>query len=368
MKRLLFLINTLDGGGAEKVLVDTANALPKDKYDVTVMTVKDEGTFRSCLDSTVKYKSMDGFRNSKLKRIFAGLISYLMPAGITHRLFIGNKYDYEVAFLEGVPTKLISASRNIKSKKYAWVHIDLFNTSGDIKAFNNSDKKQRECYKKFDKIICVSQSTKDAFIKRFGSFDNIEVKYNIVDDVAIKEKASEQISRTNKVLIVSVGRLAMQKGYDRLLKIANRLKAEVNKFEILIVGEGCERASLEDYIKNNGLSDFISLIGFSNNPYKYMQAADFLVFPSRTEGLSTVVTEAMILGKPIVATDCSGMREILGESEYGIITDNNENALYNGVKRMITDEQIRAYYSDRATARSKKFTKSARLEELLELF
>lgn len=366
MKRLLFLINTLDGGGAEKVLVDTVNALPKDRYDVTLMTVKDEGIFRSRLDKNVKYKSIVRSGNYIFKRVFADIISYVIPAKITHRLFMGNKYDYEIAFLEGVPTKLISASSNKASKKYAWVHIDLYNTDGPSRSFNNDDRKQADCYRRLDKIICVSESTKEAFIKRFGDFGNIEVKYNIIDDEAIIKQADESVEKNDIIRVVSVGRLSEQKGYDRLLRITKRLRDEKIDFELIIVGEGSERRRLEKYIIENELN--VTLTGFSDNPYKYMMGADLLVFPSRYEGMSTVATEAVILGKPIVATECSGMREILGDSEYGIITDNNENALYNGVKRMLTDEQIRTYYSDRARERSKKLTKAARLEELLELF
>ena len=367
MKKILFLINTLEGGGAERILVDVVNSLSEKGYDVTLQTVIDSGVFLNRLNEKVHYKTVVGFKNKTLKRIFAGLVSFVFSPYLTHRLFVGNKYDYEVAFLEGVPTKIIGASSNKKSKKYTWVHIDLYNTFG-LERVHKNMQKHIQCYRKFDKIVCVSETVKEMFIKRFGITDNLVVKYNILDDKEIKQKATESVKKTDVFRIVSVGRLENQKGYDRLLPIIKKLRQENINCELLLVGDGSKRPELESYVNNNSLSDCVTFIGFCDNPYKYMQSADLLVFPSRAEGYSTVVTEAVILGKPTVVSDCAGMKEILGESDYGIVTENNDKELYSAIKNMICSEDLRQSYAKKACDRGKDFAKEKRSAELIELF
>ena len=367
MKKILFLINTLRIGGAEKVLINTVNSYLKDKYDITVMTVINDGELISELDSSVTYKSIIRFKSPLLKKLVLRLVGFVLPPSLVHRLFIGDCYDYEIAYLEGIATRIISGSSNRNSKKYAWVHIDLYNLFGIEKVFSSMEKHIR-CYEKFDRIICVSKSVKDTFIKKFRDFGTIEVKYNIVDDTDIKTKACERVDKPDKLRVVSVGRLELQKGYDRLLKIHKRLISEGYSYELVLVGEGSLHSELEAYIRSNGLEANTVITGYAENPYKYMQSADLLVFPSRAEGYSTVVTEAIILGKPVVVSDCSGMREILGDSEYGLVTGNNEEDIYAGLKEMISNEGMREQYRQKAEKRSKDFSMQTRLKELEQIF
>lgn len=108
--------------------------------------------------------------------------------------------------------------------------------------------------------------------------------------------------------------------------------------DLWIVGDGEERSLLEAYIHENHLEASAKLLGFRENPYNLMYAADILVCSSIFEGFSTFVTEGLILGKPIITTDVSGMHELLGDSEYGLITANDDEAFYEGVKRMLTSQ------------------------------
>lgn len=367
MKKILFLINALRGGGAEKVLIDTVNALDKSKYQITVQTVIDGGVLKNRLGDDVEYKSIVKAKNPFLRRLCTYAVNYILPPKMVHRLFIGKGYDYEIAFLEGVPTKLISASDDKNSIKYAWVHIDLYNTFGLDKVHKNMQK-HIECYKKFDRIVCVSESVKETFIKRFGDFDDLIVKYNIIDDKAIIEKSKEPVQVSNKLRVVTVGRVENQKGFDRLLRIHKKLSDEGFDYELMIVGEGSKRAELEEYVRANNLSDSVVFTGFTDNPYKYMASADMIVYPSRAEGYSTVAVEAVILGKSVIATDCSGMREIFGDSEHGFVTENDEDAICSAMKKMLSDKDLREEYAKKAKSRSRDFGKSVRIKELEELF
>ena len=367
MKKILFLINTLEGGGAEKILIDTVNNIDKTKYDVTLQTVTDKGVLRKDLNSNVHYKSLVGLKKHFLQRVFSYLLSIVVPTSIIHRIFIGNKYDIEIAFLEGVPTKIVGASKNKKSKKLTWVHTDLYDTFG-LDKVHKSMEKHIVCYKKFDKIVCVSENVKKAFTKRFGIDENLVVKYNVLDDNRVRELAKETVDKTTKFRIVSVGRLISLKGFDRLLIAFKKIIDLGEDCELIIVGDGIERENLQGYINDNSLKDRVKLVGFDKNPYKYMNSADLLVYPSRVEGYSTVVTESVILGKPILVTDCAGMKEILGDSEFGLVVENNDEVLFDGLKELVQNQNLRENYAKKAQERAKGFTIKARIEELEELF
>lgn len=365
-KKILFVINNLSVGGAETILVDTVNALCDD-YDITVHTVTNTGPFRERLSDKVRYKSIVRARTSFFKRFFAYIISFVISPEVTYRRFIKDDYDYEIAFLEGVPTKLVSGSDNDKAKKYAWVHIDLNETFGLEKVHPSMDA-HIACYKKFDKIVCVSETVKEAFTKRFGITENLTVKYNLLDDKDVLERAKEKVERTDRVRIVSVGRLVRRKGFDRLLIIMRQFKKEGIDCELVIVGDGSRRQELEGYVNYHNLTDMVTFTGYCDNPYKYINSADLVVLPSRAEGYSTVATESVIIGKPTVVCDCSGMKEIFGDSEYGIIVPNDEKELYEAVKKMVCDKELRDHYTEKARERGRDFSKEHRIAEIKKLF
>ncbi len=365
-KKLLFVINNLSVGGAETILVDTVNALCEE-YDITVHTVTNLGPFRERLSNKVRYRSIVRAKTDFFRRFFAYIISFIVSPEFTYKHFIKDDYDYEVAFLEGVPTKLLSGSDNAKAKKYAWVHIDLNDTFGLEKVHPSMDA-HIECYKRFDKIVCVSETVKEAFTKRFGITENLIVKYNLLDDKDVLERAKESVERSERLRIVSVGRLVRRKGFDRLLIIMRKFKKEGIDCELVIVGDGSRREELEGYVNYHNLSDMVTFTGYCDNPYKYINSADLVVLPSRAEGYSTVATESVIIGKPTVVCDCSGMAEIFGDSEYGVIVPNNEDDLYEAVKKMVTDNEYREHYRLKAVERGRDFTKEVRIAELKQLF
>ena len=369
MKKVLFFINTLDGGGAEKVLIDIVNNMDHNKYDITVQAAIDGGVHKSKLRKGVKYKSIVKVKNVFIKKLMIKLICFRLPAKLAYKWFVKADYDYEIAFLEGIPTKIISASQN--ENKFAWVHTDLYNNISGMEKVYRTIEKQRECYKKYKYIICVSESTKLAFKERFGFDSNVIVKYNPVDENKVKEKALEPLGeyeQNDKLKLITVGRLTDAKGYDRLLRIHKRLMDEGFSYELWIVGEGEKRAEFERYIEDNNLGSSVKLLGFQTNPYKFMEAADILTFPSKAEGYSTVATEGVILGKPIIVSDCSGMQEIFGDSEYGVVTENNEEALYEGIKNMLSDEKLRNYYTEKAQERRESFKMGMRIRDIEALF
>lgn len=369
-KKILFLINTLSVGGAEKSLVNLVNNLDYDKYDITVQTVFDGGLYRKDLNEYVKYKSIITLKNKLLQKVFGHLICSVIKPKVIYNLFVKGNYDYEIAFLEGLTTKIIAASTNKNSKKFAWVHTDLYNyfpKENHEKEHSNYVK----CYRKFNKIICVSTSAKEGFKNYCGFDDNVVVKYNVIDNDIIINASKEQISEIeipDVFKMITVGRLCDPKGYDRLLEICKRLIDDGLNFNLWIVGDGENRESLQNYINGNKLGNYIQLLGFYENPYKFMANSDLFICSSRVEGYSTVVTESFILGIPVVSTNCSGAEEILDKGKYGLLVDNNDEALYEGMKKILLDKELFEYYKLMAAKRSSYFDKKVKVNEVQQLF
>ena len=361
--KILFYIDTLIGGGAEKVLRTLVNSMDQTKFDITVQTTFQEKAEDFLCDG-ITYKYCYEKQNTvtnMLFRIEAAL-------GLVYPLHIKDDYDIEVAYLECGSTKIISNSTNKKAKKLAWVHCDLRKITDDPKDFT---EKTKSWYEKFDKVICVSQNVREGFTELFGNTPESVVVYNTIDDKEIIEKSSEPLPQgilKEKLTLLMVGRLMPQKNYPRLLKTAKTLLDEGFDFHLWVLGEGEDRPKLENYIRDNNLTENIKLLGFQNNPYPFIKNADLLVCSSNYEGFSTFVTEGLILGKTVVTTDCSGMDELLGENEYGIITENNDEAFVDGLRKMLNDAEILNSYTENAKIRGQRFSKEMLTEQTQNLF
>ena len=351
MIKILFFIETLTGGGAEKVLRDLVNHMDQTRFEISVQTVWPCDAPRY-LAPGVRYRSMYP-SVSKANRL-----RYRAEAetGLAYRLHIKDDYDIECAYLEMGPTKVLAASTNKRAKKVAWVHCDLAKAVSDPRAYV---KKTAPWYARYDEVVCVSRTAKASFDELFCRRFRSAVLYNVIDDAAIREKALLPLpdwGKKNGLTVLSVGRFSPPKNFLRLLKAHKRLLNEGVPHDLWILGDGQERPMLEQYVTENGLRDSVRMPGFVDNPYPLMREADLLACSSNYEGYSTFMTEAVILGKPIVTTDVSGMRELLGDSEYGFIVENDDEAFYQGFKKMVCDAALRGRYAEKAEARGTAFS------------
>lgn len=367
MTKLLFLINTLRDGGAEKILVDLVNHLNPNQFDIEVKLIYKHGVYLDKLNKNIKTTFISG----KPKTFWSTQISRLLPrlsSKILHKLFIRKKYDIEIAFLEGYATKIIAGAPN-GVKKLAWVHCDLTKTEWITGVFKNENG-FINCYKKIDEVICVSESVKNAFIQRFGNISKLSVKYNPVDEIKIQKLSNEKIDNPIKkdcFTIISSGRMVYPKNFSRLLRAINHIQKQGYKLQLWLLGDGEERDSLENYVKENNLRDTIFFIGFQKNPFPYIKNSDLYVCSSIYEGFSTAVTEALILGTPVLTTDVAGMRELLGNNEYGIITENSDDAFEKGIQNILDNPEQYRYYKRKALERSSFFKFDDRLNAITEL-
>lgn len=381
MKKIMFMINGLSGGGAEKILQTLLLHLNYDKYDVTVCSMHRENIAQMNYPKEIHYKAIfDEYSGSreifrKIGKIYTkvkGKIFQICPSAIFYRLFIHEKYDVEIAFIEGESTKIVSGSSNRYSKKYAWVHIDLMQNPWTSFLYE-SDIDEANHYKKFDRILCVSQAVKTSFLKKYDTIESTKVKvqYNPIDRDKIIAMSKEEYSLEEKktIRMVAVGRLVRQKGFDRLLDVCSRLQQKGYRFELFILGDGDERENLENIIASLNLGRNVFLLGYLSNPYAVMNTADLLVCSSRSEGFSTVLAEGVVLGLPIVSTECAGVQELFGDMKCGIIVDNNEEDLYQGLKLILDNPVQLELYKRNSFERGKMFALSkavAEIEQLLD--
>ncbi|MBO5461803.1 MAG: glycosyltransferase [Clostridia bacterium] len=361
--KILFYIDTLNGGGAEKVLRTLVNSMDQTKFDITVQTTFQEKA-KDFLCNGITYK----YCFKKQNAVTDALFRIEAALGLVYSLHIKGDYDVEVAYLECGPTKIISSSTNKKAKKFAWVHCDLRKKSDEPEVFA---EKSKPWYEKFDKIVCVSENVRKGFTELYGNSHDSVVIYNTIDDKEIIEKSLAPLPKEivkKKLTLLMVGRLMPQKNYPRLLKTVKTLLDEGFDFDLWILGEGEDRQKLENYIRDNNLTENIKLLGFQNNPYPFIKSADLLVCSSNYEGFSTFVAEGLVLGKTVVTTDCSGMDELLGNNEYGIITDNNDEAFLNGLRQMLSDTDSLNSYTEKAKHRGQQFSKQILTEQTQNLF
>lgn len=365
--KICFFINTLRGGGAEKVLVDLVNHLDKEQYEVTLVTLL-HGVYDSRLQQHVKHRTIINSTNGVVCNALMRLYCKILPLSLFSRLFLKHDCDVLIAYSEGFPARAVAAA-NFVSKKIAFVHC---NTGVDSRWLVNY-KTPHDCLKEFDtfsKVCFVSKDSLEGFQQVVGHLQNACVVHNFIDFNTVLQKslAPLDISYSTKGLkIISVGRLMPIKGYERLLKAVARLQSDNYNFELWICGDGEERTKLEAFIKKENIT-CVRLLGFQDNPYKYMSKADLYVCPSLSEAYSTSVAESVALGIPVLTTDCSGMREILKDGEYGDIVENSEEGLYNGLKNFLTNTQHFVDLKSNVTSRSNELLSTNPLMEYYKLF
>lgn len=358
-KRVLFLIESLAGGGAEKVLSTMVRHLDPAFFDVTVCALVGTGVYVDEVKEHVCFKPVIKDPTTLLGKTKYWLIYKIFPPRLSYLLFIPKGNDVEIAFTEGFSTRLMSCSVNKKSRKIAWVHTDLENNHWTLNVYKNQNE-ETDAYKRFDEIVCVSETVKDSLRTVCHGLENLLVLYNPVDSTVITRlsMANNGVDsfHVRGLRLISLGRLVPQKGYDRLLPILKRLHDERFNFTMIILGEGPERPTLEKMMHDWEMDDYVSLTGFLANPYPYLAASDLFVCPSRSEGYSTAVTEALILGVPVLTTNCSGMTELLDGGKLGCIVDNRDEAIYTSLKALLSDPSLLKRYSDAVENASSYFS------------
>lgn len=364
-KRILFFIHDLGVGGAEKVLVNLVNHMDRTKFDITVMSLFGGGVNEQFLAPHIHYHAVW----SKMIPGNTKLMKLLTPVQL-HRLCVKEHYDIEVAYLEGPAARVVSGCTNPDTKLFCWIHSEQ---PGSV-AFNSfrSYKEAKQCYEHFNCVVFVSEGIRKTFLKTFHSIQNTVVRYNTIETdkiVAMKDEPVEDVYFSpDEFKLVAVGKISKSKGFDRLARIVKRLRDDGFPVHLYALGIGADQNVIEEYLKNNDLTEYFRFLGYQTNPYKYVAKCDIFVCSSLAEGFSTAATEALVVGTPVCTVDVSGMREMLGEhDEFGIVTENNEEAMYRGIKRLLDDPKLLVYYKNQAEIRGKSFSTENTVKAVEEL-
>ncbi|HAT4143108.1 TPA: glycosyltransferase [Clostridium perfringens] len=368
-KKVLFVMESLSIGGAEKSLITLLSNLDYSKYDVDLFLFYQKGEFLELLPKEVNLIEVpDTFKifiknpkesvNELIKKkkfkllMFKGLetISLVINKFILKKEYIGwnyiaksintipKNYDVAIGFLEKKSIYFTVDKINAK-KKIGWIHTDYkkieFNFKLDNKYLN-----------KLDKIVAVSESCKKSLINTFQNIkDRICVIPNMISDKLIKKMANEKITDFNfiqdKVVICTVGRLTKAKGYDMAIQCCEKLLKRSLNFKWIVIGEGYERENIEKIINEKNLKENFILLGSKSNPYPYIKSCDIYVQPSIWEGFGITVSEAKILNKPIVVSDIPEFIEQIENNKTGVIYSDIED-MVNKIEQLILKKYIRA--------------------------
>lgn len=349
--KLLFVMLTMRGGGAEGALVNLVNNLDKTKYDVTVLSLFNHGTNIEKLNEDVNYKYIFNRYIPGNKYIF----KFLSPR-LLFKFFIKESYDVIIAYLQGVTSRIVAGAPK-KQIIVSRVGCTFLNNADSSSAYR-SRKEMTKCYNRYNRIVANSKDALNSFFEVTGVENNLGVLYNVFDTKMILNKSSEKIDfiKDNKTInFITTGTLSNVKGYMRLLECLKKISDEGLSCHLYIIGAGDEENALKEYVNNN-LKDKVTFLGFQKNPYKYVCQADMYICSSYDEGFSNAVAEAVILGIPVLTTDCCGMKEILGDNEEGgVIVENSSEGIYSGIKNILEHPDILVSYKEKIKSRQEFF-------------
>lgn len=368
-KNILFVINNLNCGGAEKALISLLETIDYSECDIDLLLFKQEGIFMSKIPEEVNllpepenYKYFDmAIKTAVIELIKKGKINIATARILSAYIFrtkeskavieqkvwkylskaftkLDTEYDVAIGYLEKNPVYF--CIDKVKSKKkIGWIHNDYEKLGMD----KNIDNKY---FKKLDYIFTVSEECLNVLKRLFPQYDEkFKLMHNIVSDKTIRKLSLEEVRDVEfsdeNINIVSVGRLNYQKGFEMAIEACSILKEKGYRIKWNIIGEGEERGNLEKLIRKFNVEDEFKLLGIRENPYPYVAQSNIYVQPSRFEGKSIAIDEAKILNKPIVLTNFSTAKDQIKNKFNGLICDMNSNSLANNIEKIINNNQLK---------------------------
>ena len=376
-KSILFVINSMGCGGAEKSLLSLLSLLDYAKYDVTLQMFRRGGMFEELLPPEVHiredldYTAFCGESPVKqvlsfdLRRIRARVRTSLFLRSNTKKGCplhdaqaywkysaaaydpLPEQYDVAIAWGQGTPTHFV-AEKVQAQKKFAWVNVN-YEAAGHQAAFDEP------YYEEYDGIVCVSEELHSIFDKVFPRCTEKTITILDINNPATIFTMADQpcsVPKEDNLTLVTVGRLVPQKGYDIAAKAAWLLKEHGVSFHWYVVGGG-DSAPIEKDIARYGIRDCFTLLGAQANPYPYMKAADIYVQTSRFEGYCLTLAEARMLNIPCVTTNFDVVYAQMVDGENGLVVEMNAEAVAAGIIRLAADKALYQHIRDYLKAEKK---------------
>ena len=359
MKKILFVILSLENGGAEKSLVNLLNEMDPQKYDIDLLLFRKKGSFLKQVPSYVNicdtpielqklYGKLRKVGNLVITKIVGTLLARIYKntpyarAGYRWKNFYSKKIcnfnkEYDVAFAYLTGESMFYTMDKINAKrKVCFVH-------NDYKTAKHSKEYDYSYFKKIDGIASISDRCCQILKEVFPEFSNkIWCIKNITSSIVIKNKADEfvpsEIKKDNTIL--SIGRLDEQKGFDMAISAASILKKRGVKFHWYIIGDGKLRKKIEEQIEKENVRDCFTLLGLKENPYPYIKKCTIFAQTSRYEGKSIALDEAKILAKPIISTNYPTVKDQIQNGIEGIIVEMSSNGIAKGIIKLLEDKEL----------------------------
>lgn len=316
--RVLFCIDTLNGGGAEKLLIRYVNVLNKNReINITLLVLRRYGELLSEVQSDVAiyfYSDMTPDEREKFNKL---------------------EFDVEIAFLESFASRFI-ANKVSKAFKVGWIHTDLLNNNWCVRCF--PDGRQEEIYNMLDNIVCINRYCKDCFIKAFPSLEDKTITCNNILDFESMDMAI-LTNTPNKVPTFSfVGRLVREKHPELALLAFIELLNKGIICKLKFIGEGNLGQSLLEFCRLHRLSDYVNFCGYLSSPYNEMAQSTAILSLSDIEGGPLTIAEAYYMGIPSISTHSGGADSFMKLYGGVIMTERNSKALANIMEELMDSD------------------------------
>jgi len=372
LKRILILIPSLKGGGAERVLINLLNSLDLEIYEIDLFIGVKGGVLEKEIPSKVNINFI--FPNEKIEKLtyltFVKTGSYYFFKYFGKK--INKKYNVGISFLDSFYTEFLFHNNASINKKAAVIHSSYKSYKIKSKNINNKNiLRYKKRYKKLDVIISVANEALDEFKSIFGEYKDMRVIYNPlnVKDILKKSNLDEDIDiETDKINLIAIGSHFPVKGYDKLIKSCAILNIKNINYRLNILGNGYLKDKHQRLINDLNLTDNIVLRDFVPNPYIWLKKSDIFIMTSEAEGLPTALCEAIVLHKPVMVTNVAGCREVIDKGKYGMMVENNTEAIAKGLEDFLLSHDKRLVYRMKSKERSKIFMDEVVINKYLELF
>jgi len=368
-KTILFVIDSLVGAGAEKSLITLLSLLDYKKYSVDLMLFAHGELLEDLVPKEVTIlrplRYMD-FSNLSIKNAFLYSLKKknfnMFQSRVKYSLHLRMKkysnaqkarlywesvknvieenpkeYDIAISYAQGVPTFYV-ADKVTANRKFSWVNVSYrLNTQ--------ESEYQKRFYDQFEKIVAVSDSAKEVFLETFPNYENkMRVIYDINNPHFILEMANLERSfkdQFNGIRILTIGRLAHQKGYDLALDACKKLKEKGINFKWYVLGKGPMLKEIQNYVEENELVNHFVLLGVTPNPYPFIKDCDIYVQTSRFEGFGLAIAEARMLNIPVITTRFDAVFNQMIDRKNGLVVDMNGEAVCEGIIELIKNRKLK---------------------------
>ena len=343
--KILFRHRSMEMGGVEKVMLSLLHNLNPEKFEMTVLLSLNQGELRDEFPANVrKVYLADGKEDFSKNKLIQKFQLYLRKRKleklkknpeIIDKEILKDSYDIEIAMTYNDFEPVLQSS-NKKSKKIGWFHSEI-----DLPKLQPLVPKILEHFPQFDQMVYCSEKIRNIMhqVHPKLNYPKEEVIINAIPIEEIKQKADEKIPDFGeKPVFVSVGRLHTRKGYHKLMDAHHRLLKEGFGHSVVIIGDGEELPNLLLQQKNLGVEETFIFAGNKMNPYPYIKNADFFIMPSESEAWPLVISEALILQKPIIATKVGDVDLMIEDGKTGHLIRYETSEIYEAMKKFLTDK------------------------------